>query len=90
MSLGVSFGTYLRRRWDAQRDVFKTSPQRLDGWESMASKLSCAIWILTALFARYRPKVFTGTLQNVWRKGLIRVDIQRMKIGHYPLEKVKK
>ena len=33
---------------------------------------------------------FTGTLQTMWRKGLIRVDIQRMKTGHYPLEKNKK
>ena len=32
----------------------------------------------------------TGTLQKMWRKGLIRVDIQRMKTGHYPLEKNKK
>ena len=32
----------------------------------------------------------TGTLQTMWRKGLIRVDIQRMKTGHYPLEKNKK
>ena len=30
---------------------------------------------------------FTGTLQKMWRKGLIRVDIQRMKRGHYPSEK---
>ena len=26
----------------------------------------------------------------MWRKGLIRVDIQRMITGHYPLEKIKK
>ena len=32
-SLGVSFGTYLRRRWDVQRDVVTTPPQRLTaGW----------------------------------------------------------
>ena len=32
-SLGVSFGTYLRRRWDVQRDVVTTSPGRLNaGW----------------------------------------------------------
>ena len=32
-SMGVSFGTYLRRRWDVQRDVVTTSPQRLNaGW----------------------------------------------------------
>ena len=31
--LGVSFGTYLQRRWDVQRDVVTTSPQRLvAGW----------------------------------------------------------
>ena len=38
----------------------------------------------------------TGTLQvyrtfeKTWRNGLIRVDIQRMKTGHYPSEKIKK
>ena len=53
----------------------------------MEAKLSCAIWILTALFMIYRLKIFTRTLQKMWRKGLIRVDIQRMKTGHYPSEK---
>ena len=33
---------------------------------------------------------FTRTLQLMWRKGLIRADIQRMVTGHYPSEKVKK
>ena len=33
MSLGVSFGTYLQRRWDVQRDVLTMSSQRLvAGW----------------------------------------------------------
>ena len=33
--MGVSFETYLRRRWDVQRDVVTTSPRRLvAGWES--------------------------------------------------------
>ena len=33
-SLIVSFGTYLRRRWDVQRDVAATSSRRLNaGWE---------------------------------------------------------
>ena len=33
-SLGVSFETYLRRRWDVQRDVAATSPRRLNaGWD---------------------------------------------------------
>ena len=32
-SLGASFGTYLRRRWDTQKDVITTSPGRLNaGW----------------------------------------------------------
>ena len=32
--LGVSFGTYLRRHWDVQRDVVVTPPGRLNaGWE---------------------------------------------------------
>ena len=53
----------------------------------MVAKLSCAIWILTTLFMRKGPKIFTGTLQKMWRKGLIRVDIQRMITDHYPLGK---
>ena len=36
MSLGVSFETYLRHRWDVQRDVVTTSPWRLfAGWVMM-------------------------------------------------------
>ena len=31
---------------------------------------------------------FTETLQMMWRKGLIRVDIQRMITDHYPSEKI--
>ena len=32
-SLVVSFGTYLRRHWDVQRDVITTSPRSLNaGW----------------------------------------------------------
>ena len=32
-SLGVSFETYVQRRWDVQRDVVTTSPRRLvAGW----------------------------------------------------------
>ena len=54
------------------------------------SKVNCAIWILRALFTRPGLKIFTGTLQKMWRKGLIRVDIQRMKTGHYPSEKIKR
>ena len=56
----------------------------------MVAKLSCAIWILTTLFMRKGLKIFTRTLQKMWRKGLIRVDIEKMKIGHYPSEKIKK
>ena len=55
---------------------------------SMAAKICYAIWILTALFTRERLKIFTGSLQNVWIKGLIRVDIQKMKTGQS--EKIKK
>ena len=33
--------------------------------------LSCAIWILTALFMTWRPKILTGALQKIWRKDLI-------------------
>ena len=29
---------------------------------------------------------FTDTLQKMWRKGSIQVDIQRMITDHYPLE----
>ena len=33
-SLGVSFGMYLRRHWDIQSDIARTSPRRLiSGWE---------------------------------------------------------
>ena len=38
----------------------------------MAAMLSCAIWILTALFMTWRPKILTGALQKMWRKDLIR------------------
>ena len=55
-----------------------------------SSKVNCAIWILRALFTRQGLKIFTGTLQKMWRKGLVRVDIQRMKTGHYPSEKIKR
>ena len=48
----------------------------------MAAKLSCAIWIETGIFIE--------TLQMMWRKGLIGVDIQRMIKSHYPSEKVKR
>ena len=37
-----------------------------------------------------RLKIFTGTLPKMWRKGLIRLDIQRMKTGYHPSEKIKK
>ena len=56
----------------------------------MAAKLTYAIWILTALFMIYRPKIFTETLQEDVKKRLIQVDIQRMIIGQYPLEKIKR
>ena len=36
-SLNVSFGTYLQRRWDVQRDVVATSSRRLNvGWDLAA------------------------------------------------------
>ena len=39
-SLGVSFETYLRRRWDVERDVVPTSPRRLvAGWEVVFLKI---------------------------------------------------
>ena len=56
----------------------------------MGAKLVCAIWILAALFKRQRPKIFTMTLQKMWKNGLIRVNIERMITVHYPLEKIKK
>ena len=56
----------------------------------MAVKSSCAIWILTALFTGLRRKFFIDALQKMWRKALIQVDIQRMKTGHYPSEKIKR
>ena len=37
-----------------------------------------------------RLNIFTGTLKKMWRKGLERMDIQRMKTGHYQPEKAKK
>ena len=37
-----------------------------------------------------RLKIFTGTLPKMWRKGLTRLDIQRMKTGYHPSEKIKK
>ena len=37
--LGVSFGTYMRNRWDVQRDVVTASPWRLiAGWENLSLK----------------------------------------------------
>ena len=40
-SLSVSFETYLRRRWDVQRDVAATSPQRLNaGWAASLCNLN--------------------------------------------------
>ena len=46
--------------------------------------------VKTALFMRYSPKIFTETLQKMWRKGLIRVDTQGMIACHYPSEKIKR
>ena len=38
--LGVSFDTYLRRRWDVQRDVVTTLPRRLvAGWDAAGQKI---------------------------------------------------
>ena len=33
---------------------------------------------------------FYRDMQKMWRKSLIRVDIERMIAGHYPLEKIKR
>ena len=39
-SLGVSFETYLGRRWDVQRDIVTTSPRRLAArWVSFEQEL---------------------------------------------------
>ena len=52
----------------------------------MAAKLSYVIW---TEIETEDLKIFTGTLKKMWRKCLIRVDIQRMKTGHYPSETIK-
>ena len=47
MPFGVSFETYLRRRWDVQRDVVTTSPWRLvTGWVAFGRYLSFAFIIM--------------------------------------------
>ena len=35
-------------------------------------------------------KTFKRTLELMWRKGLIRVDIERIKTDHYPSKKIKR
>ena len=50
-SLGVSFGTYLRRRWDVQRDVVTMSPRRLN-----------AGWVLISILSVYLLKLYRQIL----------------------------
>ena len=56
--MGVSFETYLRCRWDIQRDVVTTSPQHLvAGWETslfcnISSKASEHLFCWTSFFRK--------------------------------------
>ena len=58
MSLGVSFETYLRRRWDVQRDVAATSPRRLNaGWGNTNHELVSNIDVEKTCFFNVKLKL---------------------------------
>ena len=55
-----------------------------------SSKVNLRYMNTDSFFYEMRRKIFIETLQKMWRKGLIRVDIQRMIIGHSTSEKIKR
>ena len=56
--MGVSFETYLRRRWDVQRDVAATSPRRLNaGWGNTNHELVSNIDVEKTCFFNVKLKL---------------------------------
>ena len=59
-SLGVLFETYLRSRWDIQRDVVTTSPRRLvAGWSSIEGNhsLTLVVYLFSSVSLQLQRKI---------------------------------
>ena len=67
-SLSVSFETYLRRRWDLQRDVVTMSPRCLvAGWESIWCLLYKQ-WLCNANIIKFMKVTSNSTQRKKTRK----------------------